>query len=890
MKRIPETIITKRHLALCAATCLAMVSAQAQVIFSENFDAQTVGANPTGFTTVSPGTAIPGTSPGSVGVTVVDLGGGNHAANLFDYSSSANARLEQDYSPMSGSHLSLTFQRNADLVPVSTTYALYLAFGPSGASVGSSANRAFDIRLYNDGTYRLDAGSQNPDGSYAASGSTGSASFESAGPTFGNHTLDIYAYGGTAGDAGLNYTGPDGNARVLDAHSYAVYLDDTLITPSANATANGNFAFNTSTSYSSTDLGHFGFVTCASSAYTNVDFVVDNLVLSDIPVSTPLTLSNYQAIVTGQNPNYYFTFDDGSLTSTGTNANALTLLSSLGGPPYPQVASDIFGNPTDAIYFSASSDLLVDPYESSDLIVNSGAGGIASSNSTATGSIVMLFRSLDPGTLTAQKYILGGGYTGASHNMMSLYFEDANLTDPGSLKLRYGDQTETILQASNVVADTWYYFAFTYTEATNGYFFDDTGTNLVTVKGKWYVGVPGNTLASGLVTNAIDAVAGNGTFYLSTRDGASGAFRSPGNGMIDEFASWTRRLSDAEVQTQFDALPAIKVVPPSTLAAYQNVVVTNQGASYFFPLAGDYADAIDGSVILQTNYLTSGSYDFGADWFGDVPGAADFSAAHAALTTPGNLLSGGGIYTGAAGSGKGSISCLFFAPSDTNFASYAAIYQAPGATTTTNAFYLRFNRSTSGSTANSLTLYFGDSSQVILPATSIAPGSWYYFAMSYDESLTSNQVNWWLGQPGGTLNSGTISAAPGSLAGDGSTLTLGNSPTFGSPFRASSSAPGYLADFAIWQRVLTTSEVTNQFNALVASSTPAEAPVLSITMGGGNVILSWPAATDSGYNLEFTTSLSSPAWSTAGTPAVVGGEYRVTNTVTASPRFYRLQK
>jgi hypothetical protein len=257
---------------------------QAQAIFSQNFDGQTPGANPTGFTSVSPATAIPGT----LASTVVALGSGNNAVNMYDYSTTANTRLEQDFTAMSSAHLSLSFTRNANITPAGTTSGFYLALGTFGASQGTSANRALDIRLYNDGTYRFERASQNPDGTFGAVSLTGAATFEAAGTTYSTHTLDIFGYSGTTGGSTLSYTGPDAVARILDPKSYAVFIDNVLVTPStANLTANGNYGFYTSTFYSGAgDLGRFGLVTGASNL-PGMDFLVDNIVLSTIPVPEP---------------------------------------------------------------------------------------------------------------------------------------------------------------------------------------------------------------------------------------------------------------------------------------------------------------------------------------------------------------------------------------------------------------------------------------------------------------------------------------------------------------------------------------------------------------------------------------------------------------------------
>jgi hypothetical protein len=67
-------------------------------------------------------------------------------------------------------------------------------------------------------------------------------------------------------------------------------------------------------------------------------------------------------------------------------------------------------------------------------------------------------------------------------------------------------------------------------------------------------------------------------------------------------------------------------------------------------------------------------------------------------------------------------------------------------------------------------------------------------------------------------------------------------------------------------------------------------PVLSIAWSANNVVLSW-SASDTGYTLEAKTNLD-PAvtWSTvSGTPAVVAGQFTVTNGPAAGIKFYRLR-
>jgi len=73
-------------------------------------------------------------------------------------------------------------------------------------------------------------------------------------------------------------------------------------------------------------------------------------------------------------------------------------------------------------------------------------------------------------------------------------------------------------------------------------------------------------------------------------------------------------------------------------------------------------------------------------------------------------------------------------------------------------------------------------------------------------------------------------------------------------------------------------------------------PQLTITPSGANIILAWPTNVDgfdySGFILQSTTNLvSSVGWGTNfPAPAIVNGQYAVTNPISGSQMFYRLSK
>jgi hypothetical protein len=208
--------------------------------------------------------------------------------NVYDYDSVNSARAEQDFGPLSSAHLSLTFRRNADLtVDTSTesTRAFYVTMGLNGAAQNTQANRAIEFRLFNNGVYRMNRGVQDGSGNFVSTSLTPAVNFEPAGTTFGTFTLDLFVYSGLVGDPTLPYTGPDSVSRVLDPNSFAAYLNGVRVIPSSSPTANGNFGiFNSAFYGASANLGRIGFVSGGAAALVGMDFIVDDIVLSQIPV------------------------------------------------------------------------------------------------------------------------------------------------------------------------------------------------------------------------------------------------------------------------------------------------------------------------------------------------------------------------------------------------------------------------------------------------------------------------------------------------------------------------------------------------------------------------------------------------------------------------------
>jgi len=65
-------------------------------------------------------------------------------------------------------------------------------------------------------------------------------------------------------------------------------------------------------------------------------------------------------------------------------------------------------------------------------------------------------------------------------------------------------------------------------------------------------------------------------------------------------------------------------------------------------------------------------------------------------------------------------------------------------------------------------------------------------------------------------------------------------------------------------------------------------PTLSIVVSGTNAILSW-STNFPGFTLLCTTNLSPAAWMTnSAAPAVINGNYTITNAISGVQQFYRL--
>jgi hypothetical protein len=161
--------------------------------------------------------------------------------------------------------------------------------------------------------------------------------------------------------------------------------------------------------------------------------------------------------------------------------------------------------------------------------------------------------------------------------------------------------------------------------------------------------------------------------------------------------------------------------------------------------------------------------------------------------------------------------------------------------------------------------------------------------MTYDNSRNNDEVHWFIGKVGGTLNAGTNNISNTAIVGDStSPLFIGNRMGTNNAFRNPGS--GTIDEYAIWTRELTTNEITAQFAAAASGSVSVPAPYLTISPSGGSVIIAW-TTNSAGYNLEYTTTLpNTNTWTAAGAPVVNGASNTVTTATSPAVRFFRLRK
>lgn len=175
----------------------------------------------------------------------------------------------------------------------------------------------------------------------------------------------------------------------------------------------------------------------------------------------------------------------------------------------------------------------------------------------------------------------------------------------------------------------------------------------------------------------------------------------------------------------------------------------------------------------------------------------------------------------------------------------------------------------------------GDTAPLSHPG-SMPIGQEYHIAITYSST----------GQTSRMFTNGVLVATGGALQPLSAMNNNDNNNWLGrSQFPGDAFFPGKFNEFRIHQGAMTPAQVQASFGAGPDALPQAAPPVLTATLSGANLIVTWPASA-TGYQLQGTTTLSAtPTWSNLGdgTP-ITDGKYQVTVPVTGDSRYLRLNQ
>ena len=571
-----------------------------------------------------------------------------------------------------------------------------------------------------------------------------------------------------------------------------------------------------------------------------------------------LTPRDFQTVVSGQQPDYWFPLD-ASLANVGSRFAPALL------PGGVTFTNDYGGNAMSAFAIVGGQDRLE---QTQDILA-------------PTGTMTLLFRTPEV-PLTGFRHVFGQGADTATSNAWNMSFGNPNLG------FKAGNASTTLI-TGQPIPGTWYFFSATWDESRNA------GEVL------WHFGPVGGALASGTLNLADDAVVGaGGSLFLGNKDGGFSALRETNSaGRVDEAMVWSRELSAAEILDQFITtaaplgFPYILNQPQNSIGkdgetvtfgvtALGQAPLTYQWRSNGVPMAGATSSNILfgpvslvqtglvfdvvvsnalGVVTSQTASLTvSPLSDYQAliqsqtpdYWFrldnsfinrGVLP-APDLASSGGSFSQDVARVAASAYYVSAVNgylrqpndivSPTGSISLLFRTP-DVPLTGFRHLLGQGVDTATSNSFNITFN--------NANLVFRMGNGQATLVSGPPAAGSWYYFAATWDEARDAEEVKWYFGKAGTTLVSSNLNMVDTALIGNDGPFFVGNrDDVAAAAWRMSVAAPGAVDEVALWGRELLSTEVAAQFDQAF--------PVVSQLAGSNLVFRSSGAAAGSGWTLS----------------------------------------
>jgi hypothetical protein len=264
---------------------------------------------------------------------------------------------------------------------------------------------------------------------------------------------------------------------------------------------------------------------------------------------------------------------------------------------------------------------------------------------------------------------------------------------------------------------------------------------------------------------------------------------------------------------------ATAAVRGQDLPTYQSTI-NGQNPYYYNHLDDSYVPSVGVGTFVPTALGTG----FGNDYFGNANDAAWFTntTAQLSLATGNNVIANSGTTVNSIGS----MSLLFFAPTNAS-TSTSSRYIFDDGDSSPNGFYLKLS--------NDVLYLSAGNKSTITNSVSIANGTWYYYAATWNFTGSNNPaygINWYVGpagEPVGSLTSGfmqkggtgNISSTGGVTLGAGGTFTLSGNLGGSGGFQIAG-APGLVDELATWSGTqLTVGQIDSQYGALIIVPEPA---------------------------------------------------------------------
>ncbi|HTS19891.1 MAG TPA: PEP-CTERM sorting domain-containing protein [Verrucomicrobiae bacterium] len=269
---------------------------------------------------------------------------------------------------------------------------------------------------------------------------------------------------------------------------------------------------------------------------------------------------------------------------------------------------------------------------------------------------------------------------------------------------------------------------------------------------------------------------------------------------------------------------AVAAVCAQNLPTYQGII-SGQSPYYYNSLDGTYTPTIGTGTLVPSANDTG----FGSDYFGNAGDALYFTDTVARAT---DAIGTHEIYnSGVANANSiGSMSFMFYVPTNA-LTSTSARYIFDNGDSSPDDFYLKMS--------NSVLLLAVGNISTITNATSLVPGTWYYWAATWNFSGANSSaygINWYLGAAGGSVTSltsgfkqrgGSGNISSSAILGSGSTFELSGQPAGSGGFQISG-VPGLVDEVATWSNQLNVAQIDSQYDALIIVPEPATLALVGI--------------------------------------------------------------